>query len=560
MSMATIDASIVIIAMPAIFRGIRLDPLTPGNVSYLLWMIIGYLLVQSVAVVSLGRLGDMFGRVRIYNLGFVVFTLASVTLSLDPLTGPAGALWLIGWRCVQAFGGAMMMANAAAILTDAFAARQRGMALGINQIAGISGQFVGLLLGGLLAAWDWRAVFWVNVPIGVFGTIWSYLSLREIATTKRARIDWPGNVTFALGAGMLLVAITYGIQPHAGHPTGWTNPWVLAGLAGGLALLALFRVIETKIAEPMFQLGLFRIRAFAAGNAASLLGAIARGGLQFMLVIWLAGIWLPLHGYDYVVTPLWAGIYMLPLTTGFLIAGPVSGYLSDRFGPRPFATAGLLVATCAFTGLMLIPVDFPYWLFALLIFGNGVGSGLFSSPNTSAIMSAVPARHRGVASGMRATFQNSGMSLSIGIFFSLMIAGLAATLPRTLASGLRSQGVPAAVAGHVARLPPVSTIFAALLGYNPVHHLLAPAGTLARLPRRNAAVLTGKQFFPHLIAGPFQHGLIVVFTAAAVMSFAGAMISLMRGRQFYYSEPGDAGLPASPGPAPVLPRERKARR
>jgi MFS family permease len=560
MSMATIDASIVIIAMPAIFRGIRLDPLTPGNVSYLLWMIIGYLLVQSVAVVSLGRLGDMFGRVRIYNLGFVVFTLASVTLSLDPLTGPAGALWLIGWRCVQAFGGAMMMANAAAILTDAFAARQRGMALGINQIAGISGQFVGLLLGGLLAAWDWRAVFWVNVPIGVFGTIWSYLSLREIATTRRARIDWPGNVTFALGAGMLLVAITYGIQPHAGHPTGWTNPWVLAGLAGGLALLALFRVIETKIAEPMFQLGLFRIRAFAAGNAASLLGAIARGGLQFMLVIWLAGIWLPLHGYDYVVTPLWAGIYMLPLTTGFLIAGPVSGYLSDRFGPRPFATAGLLVATCAFTGLMLIPVDFPYWLFALLIFGNGVGSGLFSSPNTSAIMSAVPARHRGVASGMRATFQNSGMSLSIGIFFSLMIAGLAATLPRTLASGLRSQGVPAAVAGHVARLPPVSTMFAALLGYNPVHHLLAPAGTLARLPRRNAAVLTGKQFFPHLIAGPFQHGLIVVFTAAAVMSFAGAMISLMRGRQFYYSEPGDAGLPASPGPAPVLPRERKARR
>ena len=556
MTMATIDASIVIIAMPAIFRGIHLDPLTPGNVSYLLWMIIGYLLVQSVLVVTLGRLGDMFGRVRIYNLGFVVFTLASIALSLDPLLGSGGALWLILWRCGQAFGGAMLMANAAAILTDAFPAGQRGMALGINQIAGISGQFVGLLLGGVLAAVDWRLVFWVNVPIGVFGTIWSYRSLREPSTTRRrGKIDWPGNVTFALGASALLVAITYGIQPYGGHATGWTNPWVISGLAGGAAMLALFCVIETKIAEPMFQMGLFRIRAFAAGNAASLLGAIARGGLQFMLVIWLAGIWLPLHGYNYVVTPLWAGIYMLPLTSGFLIAGPVSGWLSDRYGPRLFATAGLLVATGAFVGLMLLPVDFAYWQFALLIFFNGIGSGLFASPNTSAIMSAVPARHRGSASGMRATFQNSGMSLSIGIFFSLMIAGLAATLPRALTSGLRSQGVPATVAAHVAHLPPVSTMFAALLGYNPVGHLLAPSGALARLPARNVAVLTGKQFFPHLISGPFHHGLIIVFTAAACMSLIGAVISLLRGKQFYYDGPDGpdgadgAGLARSPAAA-----------
>jgi MFS family permease len=428
MTMATIDASIVIIAMPAIFRGIHLDPLAPGNVSYLLWMIIGYLLVMAVAVVTLGRLGDIYGRVRIYNLGFIVFTLASIALSLDPLTGTSGAMWLIGWRFGQAFGGAMLMANSAAILTDAFPAGQRGMALGINQIAGISGQFVGLLLGGLLAAWDWRAVFWVNVPIGVAGTIWSYRSLREISTTRRARIDWAGNVTFALGAGLVLVAITYGIQPYGGHSTGWMNPKVLGGLAIGTVLLVAFGIIETKIAEPMFQMGLFKIRAFAAGNAASLLGSIARGGLQFMLVIWLAGIWLPLHGYNFVVTPLWAGIYMLPLTTGFLIAGPVSGWLSDRYGPRIFATSGLLVATAGFIGLMLLPIDFPYWVFALLIFSNGIGSGLFASPNTSAIMSSVPARHRGSASGMRSTFQNAGMSLSIGIFFSLMIAGLAASL------------------------------------------------------------------------------------------------------------------------------------
>jgi MFS family permease len=540
MTMATIDASIVIIAMPAIFRGIHLDPLAPGNVSYLLWMIIGYLLVMAVAVVTLGRLGDIYGRVRIYNLGFIVFTLASVALSLDPMTGSAGALWLIGWRFGQAFGGAMLMANSAAILTDAFPARQRGMALGINQIAGISGQFVGLLLGGLLAAWDWRAVFWVNVPIGVFGTIWSYRSLREIATTRRARIDWPGNITFALGAGLVLIAITYGIQPYGGHPTGWTNPWVLGGLAVGTSLLVSFGIIETKIAEPMFRMGLFKIRAFAAGNAASLLGSIARGGLQFMLVIWLAGIWLPLHGYDYVVTPLWAGIYMLPLTTGFLIAGPVSGYLSDRYGPRIFATSGLLVATAAFIGLMLLPVVFPYWIFALLIFFNGIGSGLFASPNTSAIMSSVPAQYRGSASGMRSTFQNSGMSLSIGIFFSLMIAGLAATLPRTLSAGLRAQGVPLSVATQVSHLPPVSTVFAALLGYNPVQHLLQPSGVLATLPHHNVTVLTGRQFFPHLIAAPFHHGLVIVFSAAAAMSLVGALVSLLRGRQFYYDE-GAAG-------------------
>jgi MFS family permease len=550
MTMATIDASIVIVAMPAIFRGIHLNPLTPGNVTYLLWMILGYLLVQSVLVVTLGRLGDMFGRVKIYNLGFVVFTLASVALSLDPLDGTHGAMWLIGWRFVQAFGGAMLMANAAAILTDAFPANKRGMALGVNQIAGISGQFVGLLLGGVLAAVNWRLIFWVNVPFGLFGTIWAYTSLREIATTKRARIDWIGNVLFAAGLGALLIAITNGIRPYGGHATGWTNPLIIAGLVGGTVLLIVFCIVETKIAEPMFQMGLFKIRAFAAGNLASLLGAIARGGLQFMLVIWLAGIWLPLHGYDFAVTPLWAGIYMLPLTAGFLIAGPISGTLSDRYGPRPFATAGLLLAACCFTGLMLLPVDFSFWAFALLILGNGIGSGLFAAPNTSAIMSAVPASHRGSASGMRATFQNSGMSLSIGIFFSLMIAGLASTLPRTLTSGLTAQGVPLSVATQVSHLPPVSTLFAALLGYNPVQTLLAPSGVLAHLPAHNVAVLTGKRFFPNLISAPFHHGLIIVFTAAAIMAVIGALVSLLRGKQFYYDE---TGVPVTAGPAVTVP-------
>ncbi len=527
--MATLDGSIVIVSLPAIFRGIGLDPLGSGNISYLLWMIMGYLLVQAVLVVSVGRLGDMVGRVRIYNLGFVVFTLASIALSLDPAHGRPGALWLIGWRVVQAAGGSMLMANSAAILTDAFPARQRGMALGINQIAALSGQFFGLVAGGLLAAWDWRAVFWINVPIGVFGTVWAYRNLRDTGERHPGRIDWWGNVCFAGGAGLVLVSITYGIQPAGGHTMGWTSPRVLGGLIVGVLLLAAFALVETRVAQPMFDLALFRIRAYAAGAAANLLGSIARGGLQFMLIIWLQGIWLPLHGYDYADTPLWAGIFLLPLTAGFLIAGPTSGYLSDRFGARAFATGGLLLFSVSFVGLLFLPVDFPYPLFALLILINGIGSGMYSAPNTSSMMGSVPARQRGAAAGMRATFQNSGTSLSIGVFFSLLITGLAASLPHTLTAGLEGQGVPGPIAEQVGSLPPVSTVFSAFLGINPIQNLLGPSGVLDRLPAHNVAVLTGREFFPELITGPFHHGLVIVFAAAAVMGLLAAIASLVRG-------------------------------
>ncbi|SOD90942.1 Predicted arabinose efflux permease, MFS family [Streptomyces sp. Ag109_G2-15] len=526
---ATMDASIVIISLPAIFRGIGLDPLAAGNIGYLLWMILGYLLVSAVLVVVLGRLGDMFGRVRIYNLGFLVFACASVALSLDPFRAGAGALWLILWRIVQAFGGSMLTANSAAILTDAFPARQRGTALGINQITALAGQFLGLLAGGLLAAVDWRAVFWVSVPVSVTGTIWSYLSLRETTAGARGRIDWLGNVTFATGAGILLAGITYGIQPYGGHPTGWTNPWVLAGLIGGVGLLLAFCVVETRVAEPMFRLSLFRVRAFAAGNLAALLTAIARGGLQFMLIIWLQGIWLPLHGYDFEDTPLWAGIFMLPLTLGFLIAGPISGYLSDRFGARLFSTAGLIVVAGSFLGLLALPVNFAYGPFATLLFLNGFGQGMFSAPNTSSVMGSVPARHRGVASGMRSTFQNSGTALSIGIFFSLMVSGLASSLPSTLGSGLQANGVPAGTAHQVAALPPVSTLFATFLGNNPIGHLLGSGDTLDHLTAAQRATLTGHTFFPQLVSGPFHHGLTIVFAVAAGMALVSALASALRG-------------------------------
>ncbi|MGN6330194.1 MAG: MFS transporter [Motilibacteraceae bacterium] len=534
--MATVNSSIVLISLPAIFRGIHLDPLAPGNVGYLLWMLMGFLLVSAVLVVSLGRLGDMYGRVRIYNLGFVVFSAASVALALEPFQGGSGAMWLIIGRVVQGIGGAMLFANSTAILTDAFPVEQRGMALGINQVAAIAGSFLGLIAGGLLSEWSWRAVFWVSVPLGILGTVWAYKSLKETSLRHQGRIDWPGNVLFAVGLGAVLAAITYGIQPYGGHSMGWTNPWVLAGLIGGAALLVVFGVVETKVAEPMFHMGLFTIRAFSAGNAAGLLASIARGGMQFMLIIWLQGIWLPLHGYDYESTPLWAGIYLLPLTLGFLVAGPLSGYLSDRYGARAFATGGLLLVAVTFVGLILIPVDFPYWAFALLTALNGIGSGLFSAPNTTAIMNSVPARQRGAASGMRGTFFNSGSSLSIGIFFSLMIAGLAATLPSTLTSGLQQQGVPADVASEIGNLPPVGSLFAAFLGFNPIESLLGPTGVLGQLPQQNASVLTGKEFFPQLISGPFHHGLVIVFSAAAAMSVVAALASLLRGGKYHHDD------------------------
>ncbi|MFF5306264.1 MFS transporter [Streptomyces sp. NPDC013161] len=542
--MSALDGSIVLIALPAIFRGIHLDPLAPGNIAYLLWMIMGYRLVQAVLVVTVGRLGDMYGRVRIYNSGFAVFTVASVLLSFDPFDGGHGAMWLIGWRLLQAVGGSMLTANSAAILTDAFPEEQRGFALGINQVAALGGMFIGLVAGGLLSAWDWRAVFWVNVPIGVFFTVWAYRTLRETAKRDGGRIDWWGNITFAVGLSATLIAVTAGLQPYDGHTMGWTNPLVDALIAGGLLLLAAFVVIERRVSAPMIQLSLFRQRAFTFGNLAGLAISIGRGGMQFVLIIWLQGIWLPLHGYDYGDTPLWAGIFMLPLTAGFLAAGPVSGYLSDRLGSRGLATGGAALFGASFLGLMCLPIDFSYWIFALLIALNGIASGMFASPNSSSIMGSVPAGLRGVASGMRATFQNSGTAVSIGVFFSLMIAGLARSLPSTLTAGLQQQGVPAHLAAQVGGLPPVSSLFAAQLGVNPIRHLLQPSGVLPHLTAAQQHTLTGSEFFPSLISGPFHSGLVIVFAFGATLAFLAAIASLLRG--------------TGTGPTARTPRPRKA--
>ena len=406
----------------------------------------------------------------------------------------------------------------------------------LTRVAAILGSVLGLILGGILAYFSWRLVFLVSVPVGIVGTIWAYLMLREVATIrKHQKIDWAGNITFAFGATILLLGITYGIEPYGGSPTGWGNPLVIGALVLGVILLAAFVWIELHVEDPMFRLSLFKIRMFAAGNASSFLGSIARGGLQFMLVIWLQGIWLPLHGYNYEVTPLWAGIYLLPLLIGFVFMGPLSGWLSDRFGARLFSTTGMLIQAIGFFLLTVLPINFNYIWFAVLIFMLGLGQGMFSSPNTSSVMNSVPAEQRGAASGMRATFQNSGSLVSIGIFFSIIIAGLAASLPTTLFNGLTQAGVSATVASKIAHLPPTAALFAAFLGYNPMGSLL-PANVLHALPAAKQANLLGHSFFPNLISSPFMIGLHGVFYLSAAMCFVAAIVSLLRGKQYIHEQ------------------------
>ena len=529
--MAGIDANILLIALPAIFRGIGINPLAPGEIDYLLWTMMGYMMVLAVLLVAIGRVSDMFGRVKMYNFGFLVFTIGSILLYFVQGTGNFAALQIIFFRLIQGIGGAMLLANSAAILTDAFPANERGFALGVNQIAFIAGSFIGLLLGGVLAAFDWRLVFFVSVPVGIVGTIWAYMMLKEKGDIKPGqKLDVTGNLLFAGGLTSLLIAITYGIIPYGSSSMGWGNPLVVGGIALGLLLLVVFAWYEPRVKQPLFNMDLFGIREFATGNIAGFLASLARGGLQFMLIIWLQGIWLPLHGYSFADTPLWSAIYMIPLTVAFLVAGPVSGWLSDKHGTRKFAVAGMALQAIGFVGLMLLPADFVYWQFALILAILGVGTGMFAAPNTSAIMGSVPAHQRGVASGMRATFQNVAMTLSISLIFAFFTVGLAANLPATMYAGLSGQGVSAATATSISNMPPTGLVFATFLGYNPLGTLL-PASELAKLPASAAKTLVSNQFFPTLISPAFIDGTKLAFLLCALVSLIAAAVSLRHGRK-----------------------------
>lgn len=533
--MASINGTIILISLPSIFRGIDINPLT--SFQYLLWLLFGYNIVTATLLVTFGRLSDMFGRVRLYNLGFAIFTVGSILLFLTPNTGDAGALELIFFRIVQGIGGAFLFANSAAIITDAFPYNQRGTALGINQIAALAGSLVGLILGGILASTNWRYVFLVSVPVGLLGTVWSYLKLKETSVKVKQKLDIWGNATFAAGLTLLLLGVTYGLLPYGNSVMGWGNPWVIASMVAGTGLLAAFPFIETKVEQPMFRMELFKIRSFAAGNLAGFLRSIAYGGVMIMLIILLQGIWLPLHGYSYQSTPFWAGVYTIPLLIGFVVMGPISGKLSDKFGARGFATAGMMIVVGSLLALSTLPYNFNYVEFAVILFVMGLGNGLFASPNTASIMNAVPREHRGAASGMRATLQNAGQTASLAIFFTIIITSLAGSLPTALAKAVSSYNVPQ-LTYAMQHLTPTGALFAAFLGYNPVGSILQslPTSVTSTLSSSTIAYLTGNTFFPTAIAPSFMSALNLSLEIGAALAFVAAVASLLRGKRFVYEE------------------------
>ncbi len=530
--MASIDSTIVLIALPSIFRGINIDPFT--SFQYMLWVLFGYSIVTATLLVTFGRLSDMFGRVKLYNLGFLIFTIGSILLFITPNQGDAGAIELIVFRIVQGIGGAFLFANSAAIITDAFPANERGKALGINQISFLAGSLIGLVLGGILAVYDWRLVFLVSVPVGVVGTAWSYLKLKEQCTIrKNQKLDIWGNIAFGGGLTLILAGFIYGLIPYGTSAMGWGNPWVIASLAVGTTLLVAFPFIERHVAEPMFRLDLFKIRAFTAGNLASFFSSMSRGGVMIMLVILLQGIWLPLHGYSFDSTPFWAGILMIPMSIGFVLTGPISGWLSDKHGARLLATAGMVISACAFIGFVLLPVDFIYIAFAAILFIMGIGGGIFASPNMASIMNSVPAEHRGAASGMRATIQNSASTISQAVFFTIIIVSLSATLPGALSAAVTSAGASPELAHIFSATPASGALFGAFLGYNPVVTILhsLPASLVSTIPPATVTYITGSTFFPNAIKGPFMTALREAFIIGAVMCIVAAVCSALRGKK-----------------------------
>ena len=393
--MASINMSIILIALPSIFDGIDLNPLSHGVFAYLLWILMGYMIVTAVLLVTIGRLSDMFGRVKLFNLGFAIFTLGSILLFFTPNKGDLGALELIVFRIVQAIGGAFLMANSNAIITDNFPKEERGLALGIMGIAGSAGMSLGIVLGGVLSVINWRYVFLISVPVGILGTTWSYLKLKETSPKRIQKLDIPGNLTFGIGLVILLLGVTYGLVPYKSSSMEWGSPWVIVALVIGTALLIAFPFIEGRVKQPMFRLGLFKIRGFALGSFASMITGMSMMGIMFMIILLLQGIWLPLHGYFYSSIPFWAGIFMLPMTVGMAIFGPIGGKLSDKHGSKGIATIGLVMSASAIFMLTTISAYFVYTEMAVLLFVFGAGYGMFNAPNASALMSSVPPEDRG---------------------------------------------------------------------------------------------------------------------------------------------------------------------
>lgn len=532
--MSSINGSITMISLPAIFNGIHIDPLT--SFQYLLWILMGYGLVTATLMLGFGRLSDIHGRVKLFKVGFLIFTVGSILLYLTPSSGDAGAIEIIVFRIIQAIGAAFLMANSSAILTDAFPVNERGKALGINTISFTSGQFIGLLLGGILAVYDWRFVFLVSVPFGILGTVWSFLKLKEISVKAiDTKFDILGNAVFIASITSILLAVTYGLMPYGSSPMGWSNPWVMAAMAIGLVLLAAFPFIENRVKNPMFRMDLFKIKSFTYANLAGFLNALGRGGMMFMLIILLQGIWLPLHGYSYESTPFWAGVYMLPLTFGFILMGPISGMLSDKYGPRWIATIGMVLATAAFIILASLPYNFNYIELGLTLFLMGVGGGMFGSPNSASIMNSVAPQDRGVASGMMTTVMMTAFTVSMAMFFTIVIVGITQRFPAAMTSSLASIGA-VQLASVLTSIPPTGAMFSAFLGFNPVSTILSglPTQFVASIPSGTLTTLTGTTWFPQTLADAFMPALRLSFYIGAAFCALAAILSGLRGANYIH--------------------------
>jgi MFS family permease len=532
--MGSINMSIVMIALPAIFNGIHINPL--NSFQYLLWILMGYGLVTATLLLSFGRLSDMYGRVKMFQLGFLIFSIGSILLYLTPSTGDMGAIEIIVFRLVQAVGAAFFMANSAAILTDAFPSNERGKALGINTVAVMAGMFLGLIIGGVLAVFDWRYVFLVSVPFGLLGTVWAYYKLKEISVkAEKTKIDLVGNATFLMGITLILVGVTYGLIPYGSSSMGWTNPWVIASILLGFISMILFGFVESRVESPMFRLDLFKNKSFAYANLAGLLGALGRGGVMFMIILLLQGIYLPLHGYSYSSTPFWGGIYMLPLTAGIIIFGPLSGVLSDRYGPRWIATGGMIVTAFAFLFLAALPYDFTYLVFGLAMFVMGMGFGMFGAPNSASIMNSVPSEDRGIASGMMYTINNTAQTASMAIFFTIIIVGITQRFPEAMTASLSSIGA-VYLAPALSNIPPTAALFSAFLGYNPVNSILSalPIPIVAHIPQTTLNTLTGITWFPQTLQNAFVPSLRTSFYIGALLSIIAAILSALRGGKYIH--------------------------
>ena len=530
--LASVDINILIIALPAIFRGINLDPLSPGAFDYLLWIVFGYNVVTATLLVTFGRLSDMLGRVRIYNLGFAVYTVGSILLYLVPNRGQLGALEILVFRLVQGVGGALIFSNSAALITDAFPSSERGRALGINQVAILVGSLLGLILGGVLAVYDWRWVFLISVPFGVCGTVWSYWKLHELAVIKTSqKVDVWGNVTFAVGLTVFLIGMTYGLLPFGDSSMGWSNPLVIGCLALGGIMLILFPFIERRVQDPMFRIEFFKNRAFSSGSLAAFLSALSRGGVLLMLVILLQAIWLPLHGFSYQDTPFWAGIYMVPMSLGFVSAGPVSGWMSDKWGARGLASGGMFLLCAIFLTLSALPYNFAYQTFAVALFIMGVAFGMFAAPNTSSIMGTVPPERRSSAAGMLYTIQNTGTTLGLTVLFTEVVAALGVSLPRALSTALANAGAPQ-LGPYLSSIPPTIALFAAFLGYNPMQEMITrlPALAGAHVTTQALSTITSPTWFPNAIAQSFMGSLHFALYLDAGLAIVAAIASLMRGK------------------------------